>query len=78
MSNKTAFNLCVARANDIQYHAISLITPPTMVVAATVIQYADRRIKELEAQIEAMLETAEGAGIPRCQFDDDLKNLKQN
>lgn len=52
MGNKTAFNLCVARANDIQYHAISLITTPTMVVAATVIQYADRRIKELEAKLK--------------------------
>ena len=36
---------------------------------------ADKRIKGLEAIIQAMLETAEGAGIPRCQFDEDLKGI---
>ena len=58
MSNKTAFSMCVARANDIQHRSVSFLEPPTMVVAATVIQYADRRIKELEAK----LKVCEGGG----------------
>ena len=73
MSMKESLRVVSDRARFLQQNAKSVVEPVPMTVAASVVIYAANRIKELEAQIEAMLETAEGAGIPRCQFDDDLK-----
>ena len=73
MSMKESFRVVSDRARFLQQNAKSVVEPVPMTVAASVVIYAANRIKELEATIQAMLETAEDAGIPRCQFDDDLK-----
>ena len=73
MSNLAAFSNVVRRAQIKAYNRLCLIENMPITTNVGIILYADKRIKELEATIQAMLETAEGAGIPRCQFDDDLK-----
>lgn len=73
MSNKAAFNCAVNRAMVARANCDSVIEVIPFKTNVGIILYADERIKELEATIQAMLETAEGAGIPRCQFDEDLK-----
>ena len=74
MSNlAAAFSNVVRRAQIKADNQLCLIENKPITTNVGIILYADERIKELEATIQAMLETAEGAGIPRCQFDDDLK-----
>ncbi|QEM42979.1 hypothetical protein AC4HA13_0008 [Escherichia phage vB_EcoM_4HA13] len=73
MSNLAAFKNLVRRAQVKADNQICLIENMPITTNVGIILYADKRIKELEATIQAMLETAEGAGIPRCQFDEDLK-----
>ena len=72
MSNRVVFNIVAERAKEKQSKVVSF-EASAINVPTSVILFADARIKELEATIQAMLETAEDAGIPRCQFDDDLK-----
>lgn len=73
MSNKAAFNNVVRRAKTKADNQLCLIENMPITTNVGIILYADKRIKELEATIQAMLATAEDAGIPRCQFDEDLK-----
>ena len=73
MSNLAAFSNVVRRAQIKADNQLCLIENMPITTNVGIILYADKRIKELEAIIQAMLETVEGAGIPRCQFDDDLK-----
>lgn len=72
MSNRVVFNIVAERAKEKQSKVVSF-EASTINVPTSVILYADKRIKELEDIIQAMLVTAEDAGIPRCQFDEDLK-----
>lgn len=73
MSNMAAFNNVVRRAQTKADNQLCLIENMPITTNVGIILYADKRIKELEATIQAMLATAEDAGIPRCQFDEDLK-----
>ena len=73
MSNLAAFSNVVRRAKIKADNQLCLIENKQITTSVGIILYADERIKELEATIQAMLETAEDAGIPRCQFDEDLK-----
>ena len=74
MSNLAAFSNVVRRAQTKADNQLCLIENMPITTNVGIILYADKRIKELEATIQAMLETAEGAGIPRCQFDEDLND----
>ena len=74
MSNLAAFSNVVRRAQTKADNQLCLIENMPITTNVGIILYVDKRIKELEATIQAMLETAEGAGIPRCQFDEDLND----
>lgn len=54
MSNKFAFRSTVNRAEKLQRAATSLVSSPSLRVGADVITYADKRIKELEAELAAL------------------------
>lgn len=73
MSNLAAFSNVVRRAQTKADNQLCLIENMPITTNVGIILYADKRIKELEDTIQAMLATAEDADIPRCQFEEDLK-----